>query len=38
VASFCTEVLGVPLALGEIGQVEQPVAQALDLPVHAART
>jgi transposase len=38
VASFCTEVLGVPLALGEICQVEQTVAQALDLPVHEART
>jgi len=37
-ASFCTEVLGVSLALGEIGEVEQTVAQALDPPVQAARS
>jgi transposase len=37
VVSFCTEVLGVPMALGEVCQVEQTVAQALDLPVQAAR-
>ena len=36
-ASFCTEVLGVPLALGEVCEVEQPGAQALDPPVQAAR-
>ena len=38
VASFCTEVLGVPIALGEVCQVEQTVATALDPPVQAART
>jgi transposase len=37
VASFCTEVLGVPLALGEVCQVEQTVAQALDPVVQEAR-
>src|SRR5262249_6456580 len=37
VASFCTDVLGVPLALGEICQVEQTVAAALDAPVQEAR-
>jgi transposase len=37
VASFCTDVLGVPLALGEICQVEQTIATALDLPVQEAR-
>jgi transposase len=37
VASFCTDVLGVPLALGEVCQVEQTVAAALDLPVQEAR-
>jgi transposase len=36
VASFCTEVLGVPLALGEICLVEQPVARALEAPVQEA--
>jgi transposase len=36
-ASFCGEVLGVPIALGEVCRVEQTVAQALDLPVQAAR-
>lgn len=38
VASFCTEVLGVPIALGEICQVEQTVAQALAPPVQEARS
>lgn len=38
VVSFCTEVLGVPLALGAVCEVEQTVAQALDAPVQAART
>lgn len=38
VASFCTEVLGVPLALGEICQVEQTIATALDPPVQEVRT
>lgn len=37
VASFCTDVLGVPLALGEICQVEQTVAVALDPPMPEAR-
>jgi transposase len=37
VASFCTDVLGVPLALGEVCQVEQTVAQALDPAVQEAR-
>ena len=37
VASFCTEVLGVPLALGEVCQVEQTVAAALVSPVQEAR-
>jgi len=37
VASFCTEVLGVPLALGEVCQVEQTVAAALGPPVQEAR-
>jgi hypothetical protein len=36
-ASFCAEVLGVPLALGEVCQVEQTVAAALDPAVHEAR-
>jgi len=36
-ASLCSEVLGVPLALGEVCRVEQTVAQALDLPVQEAR-
>jgi transposase len=38
VVCFCTEVLGVPLALGAVCEVEQTVAQALDAPVQAART
>jgi transposase len=37
VANFCTEVLGVAMALGEVGQVEQPVAAALGPPVQEAR-
>jgi transposase len=37
VASFCADVLGVPLALGEVCQVEQTVAAALDPPVQEAR-
>src|SRR5207249_10545063 len=37
VVSFCTEVLGVPLALGEVCAVQQTVAQALDAPVQDAR-
>jgi hypothetical protein len=36
-ASFCGEGLGVPIALGEVCRGEQTVAQALDLPVPAAR-
>jgi transposase len=36
VASFCRDVLGVPLALGEICQVEQTVAKALDPVVQEA--
>jgi len=36
-ASLCSEVLGVPLAVGEVCRVEQTVAQALDPPVQAAR-
>ena len=38
IASFCADVLGVPLAVGEICEVEQTVAQALEPPVQAART
>src|SRR6266851_3840288 len=38
VANFCTDVLRVPLALGEVCHVEQTVATALDLPVQEART
>lgn len=38
VASFCVEVLGVPMAVGEVCRVEQTVAQALDPPVQEART
>src|SRR5918999_1895784 len=38
VASFCAEVLGVPVALGEICHIEQTVAHALDQPVQEART
>jgi hypothetical protein len=37
IASFCMEVLGVPLAVGEVCQVEQTVARALDPPVQEAR-
>jgi transposase len=37
VARFCTEVLGVPLALGEVCQVEQTVAAALGPAVQKAR-
>jgi transposase len=37
VATFCPEVLGVSLALGEVCQVEQTVAAALVLPVQEAR-
>ena len=37
VANFCTEVLGVPLALGEVCPVGQTVAAALDPPVQEAR-
>jgi transposase len=38
VVSFCTDVLGVPMALGEVCQVEHTVALALALPVQEART
>ena len=38
IASFCADVLGVPLAVGEICEVEQTVAQAVEPPVQAART
>jgi transposase len=37
VASFCIDVLGVSLALGEICQIEQRVAHALEQPVQEAR-
>lgn len=37
VASFCTEVLGVPLALGEICSIEQTVARAVEPAVQDAR-
>jgi transposase len=37
VASFCAEVWGAPLALGEVGQVEQTAAAALDPAVQEAR-
>src|SRR5215813_10608954 len=37
VATICTEVLGVPLALGEICAVEQMVRQALEPAVQEAR-
>ena len=37
VVSFCTDVLGVPIAVGEVCQLEQTVAQALDPPVQEAR-
>lgn len=36
-ARFCSEVLGAPLALGAICGVEQRVAQAVEVPVQAAR-
>lgn len=36
-ASFCSEVLGVPMALGEVCRVEQTMAQALAVPVQEAR-
>lgn len=37
-ASFCAEVLGVPMAVGEVCRVEKTVAQALEAPVQEART
>jgi transposase len=37
-ARFCGEVLGVPMALGEVCRVEQTVVQALEAPVQEART
>lgn len=37
-ASFCTDVLGVPIAVGEVCRVEQTVAEALDAPVQEARS
>src|SRR6266496_1603004 len=37
IASFCAEVLGVPLAVGEICHVEQTVAKAVDPAVQEAR-
>jgi transposase len=37
VARFCTDVLRVPMAVGEVCQVEQTVAIALEAPVQAAR-
>jgi len=37
VVNFCADVLGVPLALGEVCQVEQTVAAALDPAVQEAR-
>jgi transposase len=37
VATFCTDVLGVPLALGEVCQVAELVTTALDPPVLEAR-
>lgn len=37
-AIFCSEVLGVPIALGEVCRVEHTVAQAVEAPVQAART
>jgi transposase len=36
-ARFCREVLGVPMALGEICRVEHTVAQAVEAPVLQAR-
>jgi transposase len=37
VATFCTDVLGVPLALGEVCQVADWVTTALESPVQEAR-
>jgi len=37
VASFCQEVLGVPLAVGEICRIEQTVTQAVTPAVEAAQ-
>jgi transposase len=37
VATFCTDVLGVPLALGEVCQVAEWVTTALEPPVQEAR-
>jgi transposase len=37
VASFCTEILGVPMAVGEVCQVEQTMCAALASPVREAR-
>jgi transposase len=37
VVNFCTEVWGIPLALGEVCRVEQTVAQAVAPAVQAAR-
>jgi transposase len=37
VASFCTEVLGVPMAVGEVCHIEQTIAAALEPPVQEAR-
>ena len=37
VASFCPAVVGVPSARGEIGQVAQTLATALESPVQEAR-
>jgi transposase len=37
VASFCTEVLGVPIAVGEVCHIEQTIAAALEPPVQEAR-
>jgi len=37
VANFCTDVVGVPLALGEVCQVAEVVTTALDPPVQEAR-
>jgi transposase len=38
IVSFCADVLGVPLALGAVCQVEQTVAKALDPPVQEAQS
>jgi transposase len=37
VASFCTDVLGVPMALGEVCQVEQTLTTALEPAIQEAR-